>query len=405
MKNKSTILILFTLIMLSCANGNQQVQQNTEQKQPVKKDIPKGVLNNKVLCTNDTNLSYAAYLPTNYDPANKYPVIFFYDAHANGYLPVSKYKDLAEKYGYILIGSNNSKNEVDWNTINNISQNMMNDAESRLSIDKSKIYTSGISGGAKVAGIICALSPDIKGSIGCAAAFPLTAETSSRNFDYIGFAGNEDFNMVGMKELDRNLGEKGMNHKLVIYDGKHEWPPADIYEEAFKWLPDPVSPKQDAVTEAEKIKDSQEEELLSNYSNDVASKDMNWWRKEVARLRNEIKQNGNKDKVLQDKRMLNYVSLITYMTISHAYNANDMSKVEILLELYKLVDPENSEHAYIYAELYSKQGKADKAINSLKEAVKLGFKDLDRLQHDPALNQLKGNKDYDYIIEILKKKE
>ena len=32
-----------------------------------------------------------------------------FDAHGKGLLPVELYKDEAEKYGYIVVGSNNSK--------------------------------------------------------------------------------------------------------------------------------------------------------------------------------------------------------------------------------------------------------------------------------------------------------
>ena len=84
---------------------------------------------------------------------------------------------------------------------------------------------AGFSGGARIAGVMGAINPDIKGIIGCSASFPLTRETQARSFEWIGIAGNEDFNMTEMKELNRNMSGTGITHKLIIYDGKHQWCP------------------------------------------------------------------------------------------------------------------------------------------------------------------------------------
>lgn len=77
---------------------------------PHNRAFPPGKLINRVPCSVDTSYSYALYLPENYTPDQKYPVLFFFDAHKRGKLPVHKYKSLADKYGYILAASYNSTN-------------------------------------------------------------------------------------------------------------------------------------------------------------------------------------------------------------------------------------------------------------------------------------------------------
>ena len=181
---KSVIVLLTLMFVYACGQGNKQLKIDNGQLTK-NNEIQKGIVVNKVSCKNDTSQSYAIYLPSAYNVANKYPAIFFFDPHAKGNLPLTKYKALAEKYSYILIGSNDSKNGLDWNIITTIIQNLFNSTLGTYSIDAGKIYMGGFSGGARVAGVMGALNPDIKGIIGCSASFPLTKETQARSFEWI----------------------------------------------------------------------------------------------------------------------------------------------------------------------------------------------------------------------------
>src|ERR1043165_9117236 len=71
---------------------------------------PVGRVLEKVPVGRDATQSYALYLPAAYTPARKYPVLYFFDPGARGAVPVERFKEAAEKYGYILVGSNNSRN-------------------------------------------------------------------------------------------------------------------------------------------------------------------------------------------------------------------------------------------------------------------------------------------------------
>ncbi len=50
-------------------------------------------------------MSYALYLPTTYAPAKAWPIIYFFDPGGRGRRPVELYKDVAEKYGFVIVGS------------------------------------------------------------------------------------------------------------------------------------------------------------------------------------------------------------------------------------------------------------------------------------------------------------
>src|SRR5579863_8275085 len=110
-----------------------------------------------VICAADENQSYALYLPSNYTAAKRWPILYLFDPGGRGRRPLDLYRDLAETYGFIFAGSNNSKNFSGNQSaaVNAIWQ----DTHFRLSLDDRRIYTSGFSGGARVAGAMALSSP------------------------------------------------------------------------------------------------------------------------------------------------------------------------------------------------------------------------------------------------------
>src|SRR4051812_26516327 len=72
-------------------------------------ELPKGRLLEKVACAADATQTYALYIPTSFDPARRWPVVFCFDPGARGRTPVERFTAAAEKYGYLVIGSNNSR--------------------------------------------------------------------------------------------------------------------------------------------------------------------------------------------------------------------------------------------------------------------------------------------------------
>src|SRR5262249_61679317 len=63
-----------------------------------------------VTCEADASQSYALYLPSKYTPERRWPIIYAFDPFARGKTAVEGYRAAAEKYGYIVVGSNNAKN-------------------------------------------------------------------------------------------------------------------------------------------------------------------------------------------------------------------------------------------------------------------------------------------------------
>ena len=184
----------------------------------------------RVYCLADSSQSYALYLPSNYSKEKQWPIIYTFEPAARGKLPVEKYAELSEQFGYIFVCSYNSKNgprepEID------AANAMMKDTEERFSIDKRRVYTTGFSGGARVACLIALLKGNIEGVIGCGAGFPGDMPPDkSIKFNYIGFAGKLDMNFQEMVQLDYDLTMLKKNFVMEFFDGGHDWPPVEVYK-------------------------------------------------------------------------------------------------------------------------------------------------------------------------------
>ncbi|HTI08267.1 MAG TPA: hypothetical protein VL832_06910 [Puia sp.] len=202
---------------------------------PVAGEFEAGKVIDHVICKGDPTQSYALYIPAKGN-AIALPVIYFFDPHGDGALPVRKYAPLAEAYGFILVGSNNSKNGNDWSVTGNIWRRLLDDTQGRLKIDRNRIYTGGFSGGAKVAGYVALQHPGIKGVIAGGAGLPDGTPAGDFNFSFTALAGEGDMNRSDLVSFSNELDRSRTRHRIIHFDGIHEWAPATSMNLAFAGL-------------------------------------------------------------------------------------------------------------------------------------------------------------------------
>src|SRR5690242_17427451 len=73
-------------------------------------ELQRGVILDDVKCLADPTQSYSLYLPSNYSPDRKWSVMIGFHPGGRGRAIVDKYRAAAEQYGYVIAGSNNSRN-------------------------------------------------------------------------------------------------------------------------------------------------------------------------------------------------------------------------------------------------------------------------------------------------------
>lgn len=397
--------------------------------------FPTGKIVDTVACKADPSQTYAAYVPSNSNGA----VIYCFDAHGAGTLPLKNYKALADKYGYILVGSNNSKNGNDWSTTENIWQALVKDSREQLPIDTGHVYVLGFSGGAKVAGYVALNHPGIKAVIVNGAGLPDGTPPGDFPFAYTTLAGEGDLNLTDLLAYHQALDKTATKHHLISYNGKHEWAPATTMDIAFGgikadegaappdfmpktrtrmemavqanqflkaemecrlWLSympndaffknqldiiisNPAYKTQSQEQMAVLVKEQQTKEA---YSANLGTKDTAYWPGVIKGL------NAGASAVTAEgamnQRLLAYLSLMFYSVSNHYLGSHADEVARHFVDLYELADPTNSEANYMSAILYARAGDAGNAAKEVKNAVKNGFKDEQRLKQQPEFQNM-----------------
>lgn len=202
--------------------------------QVIHRELPVGEIIDSVRCQTDPSLSYAAYLPSNYDSNKRWPIIYLFEPMARGRLPIELYAEVADRRGYILICSNNSRNGSVAKSLD-IFNALENDTENRFSIDPNRIYTSGFSGGARFAQFLANTQEQITGVIAVAGP-KLESRTNGKQYLYYGIVGSRDMNYIEHHDFQNELDKNEIKNLLMTYLAPHRWAPAREYEIALEWL-------------------------------------------------------------------------------------------------------------------------------------------------------------------------
>jgi len=410
-----------------------------------------GKMMDTVVCKSDPSQSYALYIPA-VGNKNALPVVYFFDSHAAGALPLRKYRSLADTYGFILIGSNNSKNGNDWAATENIWRHLSDDTRSRLKINLNRIYTCGFSGGAKVAGYIALKYPGVKGVIANGAGLPDETAPADFPFSFTAIAGEGDMNLTDLVAFNAGLDNTRTRHRLIRFDGKHEWAPEstmnmafaglqfdamrtalipkdntfisqyiaksnarlEAYSQSGQWikagqecglsinfldgLTDEVSRfKRNAASlatnplyrrqlQAQDALLVTEQNTKAGYAQHFQQDDPGYWMKTIKDLQAKAGVRSTESQMYQ--RLLAYLSLVFYSFSNHLINSNENIEATHFVDLYKMVDPTNSEAWYFSAILHARSGQAQATENDLLRAAVTGFKDKDRMLRQPEFKNL-----------------
>ena len=399
-----------------------------------------------VTCRADAAQSYALYIPLK---GNKeaLPVIYCFDPHGDGALPLKKYRALAETYGFLLAGSNNSKNGNDWPTTENIWRNLSEDTRGRLKINGSRVYTCGFSGGAKVASYIALQPPGIAGVIAGGAGLPDGTTAGNFNFSFTAIGGEGDMNLTDLVAIDAGLDRTRTRHRIIIFDGKHEWAPESTMNIAFMGLQlDAIRgglvPKDNAFIDRSVAKSKARVDMhtktgallkagqecrLALSLFDGLTTETGWFQQKAAALDSnpQYQQQRQAQQALLEKeqisksllmqhfedsdnsywttaisklktnaaaktaegamnqRLLAYLSLAFYSLSNHLINSNENDAARHFVELYKMADPANSEAWYFSAILHARAHDTQATESDLLKAVENGFRDKPRLLKQP----------------------
>lgn len=426
----SAVILLISITLTSCNNGSRDsFTANVEKR----------------VCVADTTIHYSVYAPQS--DGRKMPTIIFFDPHAQGQIPVEAYAKLAAEYKYILIGSNDLQNGQSASENEKIVLALINEVETQYPSDANRIYLSGFSGGAKVAMMYGINIPEIKGVVACGGSIIPSIKPDS-TFCFVGMVGNKDFNYLDMQQTLALFSKMGIPFTSLTFDGKHEWPSANDYENAFKalevnamrtgfapsnvdWLRSVYKSLSDSanncmalgeyVKGAELIgriqgwfgsvdNDIRLSAFLNNLSNnpmyhsqldkirELAEKEVSLRGQFIGSIENrdidwwktEIenfeKSIASRDEYvsLTSQRLMAYLSMVSFTLINSDIMGNRQENALKKLQIYKMVDPDNVDVYLMYARYYLMTGDKQKMVDSYREAVAKGFIHADQYAVDPT---------------------
>jgi predicted esterase len=227
-------LSLLFVVLALCASP-LRAQQNPGAARE-SQSLPAGVVVPGVIASRQLEQSYALYLPSAYSPEKRWPIVYSFDPGARGSIPVELMKEAAERYGYIVVGSNNSRNGS-WKIEAEAADAMVKDTHARLSIDDRRVYLAGFSGGARAAVQIAQICKCAAGVFLHGAGFhPLAFTSKEAPFVVFSAVGAYDFNYPELVHTDEELERMKYAHFWRSFDGPHQWAPAEVMDEALAWF-------------------------------------------------------------------------------------------------------------------------------------------------------------------------
>jgi tetratricopeptide (TPR) repeat protein len=434
--------------------------------------VAAGKVTETVAVESQPGQSYAVFLPTNYSDTRPWPAVFCFDPRARGATAIKHFVPGAEKYGFIVLCSNNSRNGLDWANLIQIFTSLWKDAHQRFHIDEGRTYAAGFSGGARVATALAARCHGcIGGVIATGAGFPANSEPDdSLSFKYFGISGVDDFNFAEMWLLERKFSRLRVPYRFENFNGGHEWAPENVLEQALAWLTlqamkDGQVPRDATFLEtqlalrteeakgllalqqyvaAERSLSSIERDFRSlldlkaidglagdirhsdNFKKAVRTEDELIWRQsreaqEIGRLwtapaepddaglaRHEAisrvrEWRRKKDSTVDTdrrlaRRILSQLLIGSFESAQAGLNGKNYSDALTNYQLAREIDPGNYNLTYEIARVFALKGERKSALQALKEAVSLGFKDLSRLKSEEAFASLQGEARFHSLI-------
>jgi predicted esterase len=201
-------------------------------------ELPRGTLIEKVTCADAPDQAYALYLPSNYTPDRRWPILYAFDARAQGRRVAELFQQAAETHGWILVSSWNTASDGPSEPNFTAIHALWADTHARFAIDDTRVYAAGYSGTVRFACILALTAPGtIAGIIGAGAGFPFGSPPKKDNpFAFFGTVGDRDFNYYEMNDLDAAMRALALPHRIEHFSGLHDWPPADLAMKAVAWM-------------------------------------------------------------------------------------------------------------------------------------------------------------------------
>lgn len=333
-------------------------------------DLPRGQVVPRVDIAGTAGQSYALYLPKNFTTERQWPVLLCLDPAARGVVPVERFAVAAEKYGFVVVGSNNSRNGPMAVSAQAI-QFLTDEVKRRFAPKADGWFAAGFSGGSRVA-LSWAQAAGLNGVIADGAAFGQSGIPKQRPFKVYAVAGRDDFNYHELHQMAVELGARGWPVRFAEFDGGHEWLPAELADEGLRFLSGQLA----AEAPVESKEEKKMADRFARMTAELAGADaetqksiVGGWKKRAA------KPDGRVERQTLGWAFIRAVETWRAMMAERKYlEAAQMADMAVA------VRPEAANAWLAVAEAQTELGDKKRARVAVERAVELGSKETERVE-------------------------
>ena len=340
MKRQLIVLALICGVVLgSCDQGDKK--EPKQSNHPPAKGAPErktkldlGVVHDNLAFDADPSHSYSLYLPGNMKGKQTYPVLYCIDPKGQGQTPLYLYKNLADSFGVILVGCNTSKNGMSFPQSEAALNQLIAEVQRKYPVEED-IHLLGFSGGAKVAFHYADANPKVSKLLYAGSVYALKRQS---NISLLGFAGVRDMNFADLVSFEVSMGKAPFTHKLIQWEGGHEFPNEAIMWNGFYFLKnDSVLNYQKKIPHVAQEDIMREQMIKRKFYQAFGTKDLGWWRTETTELHKfAVKE-------VMYERVLGFIGLGCYSFTQQAINAGDVAKADYFVQIYLMATPDNED--------------------------------------------------------------
>jgi hypothetical protein len=334
--------------------------------------------------------SYVLFVPSRYAADRRWPILYCLDPGARGRTAVEHFATGAEKAGFVVAGSNNSRNgpiEPSQTAI----RLMVQDTHKRLAIDDDRIYAAGLSGGARLAlAWAAAQNGGIAGVVASSAGFGSPAPPKQIPFRIFMTTGVDDFNHDELYRLSRELAHRNVPHRYVELEGGHEWLPASLADEAFGYFLGAVPPRAAEPSKEAERQAAEYERLLPL----VESGD----RGALKQVRKDAAHAEDSPARRVASRVIGGVSIGSMERVREFMTEKQYAQAARAAETWVAVRPGDPNGWYSLAVAQAAGGDTKRALEALEQAAAKGFRNWERADAEPLLAKVRKDHLYARLV-------
>jgi hypothetical protein len=351
-------------------------------------------------CRSDIKHTYQIFVPSVDSSFKQLPLLVSIDPYGNGKLAVEGFKEAAQKYQAVVVGSNLIKNN-DPNYIQEFDE-LISDVKNRYPVGNI-LFVGGFSGGARMS-LGYAANHKVNGVI-ASGALAQTEEIHAISCKIICIIGMDDFNFIEAAPYVLDPMSMPSNLAIEISKASHAWPGKELLQQALGYLVLSVMPPGNLTEKRKYVRDfvaeqkqridqlnnsgenlqaallahsmsnsiaferevsflsvtdeitnganyqKQVDELQKNiqfesqvrnsYYNALTQKDSTWWKPEIELLNSKIKTEKNEFAQQMYVRIKGFMGIVCYSLSSRFTQEKDIPNLEKVLWVYRMVEPKN----------------------------------------------------------------